>query len=852
MKKLFILFIVLLLFMGTAQSVQAHPADMIFHNIEITIQDQRLNIDWELIPGPILVSAFWNNADINRDETISKEEANAWASTQISNLEIKFNDQSLQPYFETVQWPQDLNALQLGDETIHILCHVERFSEFTGENVISITNFFEENISLNWFSITSKSSSLHITSPQQNKNLLTFNLIKKSSGIETSPDKTQVLLSNWDSSTPSISGTVGDTQKEIKTQGSETTKILNNLLKADQLSVGLFLIALLTSLALGGLHALTPGHGKTIVAAYLIGSGGTTFQAIILGVIVTITHTGSVIILGLIAMLASRYILPTDLFPWLELISGLLIIVLGGKLLMDRWREWRKAASEIKETSLKKGQILATKEDLGSSGRSKITIDEPITEFGPKHEHAIKIKPGSEVSWRDIIVLGVSGGLVPCPDAIAILLIAVALNRMAFGMSLIVAFSAGLAVILIAIGLMIVQGRRLFQKLNAITRMAYSIPILSATLVFLLGIFVSFNALDKFNFLEKKQSNETSDPAAITNNLEAFDLSTASILFMKSDSENRYQLYQMKYATKEEIALTHAPAGIQDYVLSPDHSQILYTSFNEEGGYDLWLTDLKNENKEKIIECQDFYCINIQWSSNGERIYFEKNEFPSESNPLGLPGIWWIDLETRKDYNFFEESQLYAYGLRLSADENWVSFISSGSGEVQFYNVETQENFSLVTRAGRPITWHPGNQSFLFTDIDEREDRFLTVLLLYDLKTLEATRITGDLEEDNWANWSADGQNLALTRRLFDNSGNLSLGDYIFVKYPDQKDAAQITNQENFIHGKPNWSPDNAYLLYHRYPLKVANANAEICLLNISTGELEVLVDHASQPVWLP
>ena len=104
---------------------------------------------------------------------------------------------------------------------------------------------------------------------------------------------------------------------------------------------GFYALALVVALALGALHALTPGHGKTVVAAYLVGSHGTNLHAVSLGAVTTLTHTGSVLLLGLVALLASRFIVPNDLFPLLEVASGVLIILLGANLLYRRWYEYR-------------------------------------------------------------------------------------------------------------------------------------------------------------------------------------------------------------------------------------------------------------------------------------------------------------------------------------------------------------------------------------------------------------------------------------------------------------------------------------------------------------------------------
>ena len=103
------------------------------------------------------------------------------------------------------------------------------------------------------------------------------------------------------------------------------------------LTFQLTLIALVVSFVLGGLHALTPGHGKAVVAAYLVGSKGRVIDAVFLGVVVTFTHTFSVIALGIIMLVAESYLVPEDIVPWLSLFSGILIAGIGAWLLTQKY-----------------------------------------------------------------------------------------------------------------------------------------------------------------------------------------------------------------------------------------------------------------------------------------------------------------------------------------------------------------------------------------------------------------------------------------------------------------------------------------------------------------------------------
>ncbi len=113
---------------------------------------------------------------------------------------------------------------------------------------------------------------------------------------------------------------------------------ISDLIQGSNFSPWLILLGLAISFGVGAVHALTPGHGKGIIAAYMVGERGKLSHALTLAGTMTVTHTSSVVVLGLIALLASRVIMPQVLTPWLSLLSGVLILVVGGSLLLQRCR----------------------------------------------------------------------------------------------------------------------------------------------------------------------------------------------------------------------------------------------------------------------------------------------------------------------------------------------------------------------------------------------------------------------------------------------------------------------------------------------------------------------------------
>jgi ABC-type nickel/cobalt efflux system permease component RcnA len=247
------------------------------------------------------------------------------------------------------------------------------------------------------------------------------------------------------------------------------------LVSAKELSYPVMMLSLLVAMFLGAGHALTPGHGKTVVAAYLVGSRGTAKHAVFLGLTVTATHTAGVFALGFIAMFASKYILPGDLYPWLSLVSGLIVVFIGVSLLTTRIRgAWGNHRHD-------------------GYGHSHVHTDgEGDHVHGPgTHSHLPPGADGSPVTWKKLTALGISGGLLPCPSALVVLLSAIALGRIAFGLLLIVAFSAGLAGVLTGIGLLMVHAKRLFERFSTTGPLVRWLPVFSAAVVSVIGIVMS-------------------------------------------------------------------------------------------------------------------------------------------------------------------------------------------------------------------------------------------------------------------------------------------------------------------------------------------------------------------------
>ena len=259
---------------------------------------------------------------------------------------------------------------------------------------------------------------------------------------------------------------------------------LSRLLHRGDIGLGLMLVGMAVAFGLGCMHALSPGHGKTIVAAYLVGSRGTFKHAIFLGGMVTFTHTISVFFLGLVTLFLSKYVVPEKIFPVLGAISGLSIVWIGGMMLYKRARKLRHA------------QHRHSPAHAHGHDHSHAHSHDHSDAHGHDHEHGPHTHshvPEGDITLGSLIALGASGGLVPCPSALVLLLSSIALGRIGLGLMLLIAFSSGLAVVLMGIGVLVLYAKHFLpdsQKTAA--HPAFKIiPVVSAALIVCIGLLMT-------------------------------------------------------------------------------------------------------------------------------------------------------------------------------------------------------------------------------------------------------------------------------------------------------------------------------------------------------------------------
>ena len=281
-----------------------------------------------------------------------------------------------------------------------------------------------------------------------------------SSPLDVSSAEATVALGSADAPAPTIDGT----EAPAHVGGG-----FESLIERGDVSIGTLLLALAIAAFWGAAHALTPGHGKAMVAAYLVGTKGRPRDAFLLGGTVTVTHTAGVFALGFVTLGLSAFIVPEQLYPWLTLVSGVLVVVVGASVLRQRLR-------------------------------SRAHHHDHHHDHGHDHDHfehadAHDDHHDDELTSKGILGVGVAAGLLPCPSALVVLLSAIALHRIGLGLALIVAFSLGLAATITAIGLVAVLARRTFGRLSLEGRLVRALPAVSAGLIGAVGLLITARAI---------------------------------------------------------------------------------------------------------------------------------------------------------------------------------------------------------------------------------------------------------------------------------------------------------------------------------------------------------------------
>ncbi len=480
-----------------ATPASAHPLGNFTVNQHAGLRLSPDRVTVQLVVDMAEIPAFQTRSEIDadRDKAVSPEEAAGYRQRACSELadgiDLRLEDEPL-PVTVT---SSDLGFPpgEAGLATLRLTCELDTRSTWEGSARLDFTNRNFTN-RVGWREITAVGHGVRLAAsdvPTRSSSdvltkypgdLLSSPLDQREAQLQLVAAADALALRADESATP-----VDGTAAPVGRSTDDLTAAFTGLVAQHRLTLGFGLLALVAAIALGAVHALAPGHGKTVMAAYLVGERGSLRQAALLGLTVTSTHTAGVLLLGVL-LSGSTALAPERTYPWLGLASGALLAAVGLSLLVRAWRH-RSGGLAALASAHHHGRA----HHHGPHGHQHDDHDQDVA----PHAHSHQVQP--PVSRKALMVMGAAGGLVPSPSALVVLLGAIALGRTWFGIGLVLGYGVGMALTLVAAGFLIVRARAtLDRRLGGragMARLTRALPVMTASFVVIAGVGLAARAL---------------------------------------------------------------------------------------------------------------------------------------------------------------------------------------------------------------------------------------------------------------------------------------------------------------------------------------------------------------------
>ncbi|MGL5080435.1 MAG: nickel/cobalt transporter [Microcoleaceae cyanobacterium] len=513
----------------------AHPLGnfTINHYAGLEVTQGQVDIDYVLDMAEIPAFQEINQIDTNHNhqpepgETVDYPVSKCQEISSSLALQIDQQPLALALRGSTVEFPPGVGGLA----TLRLTCQFEgmmpmaedrQFVEFEDNSYSQRLGWREITVTAHQVPIQGKFTADSITRrlTEYPTDLLSSPLNQRQIAFEINPELTavqSVVQPATEPIAPSVTHSpplaIPAHQRAKQALTGRSNTMFTRLIRLEKPTLPTVLVALAIAFVWGGLHALSPGHGKTVVGAYLVGSRSNIRHALFLGLTVTLTHTAGIFALGLIVLGTSQFSLTEQLYPWLSLLSGVMVTVIGFNLLVNRlaWKLGQGSVAHVHSEHHHHHDFTHTH----SHNHSHEPNHGHAHEYNHSHSHGLghglshshdhghqhrthsHLPPGadgSSVSWSSLLALGISGGLLPCPSALVVLLSAIAVGQIGFGLALVSAFSLGLAGVLTGIGVILVYAKERFEQLSLQVPKSNLFPAVSALMMTLIGIGITTQA----------------------------------------------------------------------------------------------------------------------------------------------------------------------------------------------------------------------------------------------------------------------------------------------------------------------------------------------------------------------
>jgi ABC-type nickel/cobalt efflux system permease component RcnA len=485
---------------GWAGVSDAHPLGNFTVNTYsgLTIGPNRVSVDFVLDMAEIPAFQAKQTLGVSGSEPVGQEKAQAFRSREcdviLARVSLRADDHpvALRVASTSLAFPPG----QAGLTTLRLTCSLLGTTDRSTRLVYRSDNFTDR---VGWREITAVGDRMTLVGSDVPASSISARLTAYPADLLLTPlDQRQASMTLRAggaalSSSPAVAAAPGPTSP-LPRGVDQATQAFTSFVGRQHFSLPFALVAVLLSGLLGAIHALAPGHGKTVMAAYLVGQRGSFRQAAMIALTVTLTHTAGVLLLG-IAISTSLIIAPERLYPWLGLASGIMLLAIGLSVLIRVLR--------LRSHHHRGGEDRGHGHDHGEGAVATIVESkvhaQPHFYGGRRHSHG-PLGGHQPVTWSNLLAMGFVGGFLPSPSAVVVLLGAIALGRSWFGVLLVVAYGAGMAATLTGAGLLLLHARdaldRRFTRIREswLAHLSRLLPIGTAVVIIGVGAYLSLRA----------------------------------------------------------------------------------------------------------------------------------------------------------------------------------------------------------------------------------------------------------------------------------------------------------------------------------------------------------------------
>jgi len=298
--------------------------------------------------------------------------------------------------------------------------------------------------------------------------------------------------------------------------------------------------------------------------------------------------------------------------------------------------------------------------------------------------------------------------------------------------------------------------------------------------------------------------------------------------------------------------LTRTGGRVFDYSVAPDGSRIIYSQINDQSGIDLWLMDSAGADQQLLVLCGQDRCTGSDWSPDGDRVVYSREEVGAGTNPRpGPPRVWTMAVGSGQTAPLFQDSQILGHSPSWSPDGQRLAAFDGNAGGIRVLDIETGEQQVLSSQLGQVGEWSPDGQRMLFTAMRLVGEGAFTEVLLADFTTRELKPVIGP--EAGYVDagvpaWSPTDDWIVLGVRR----GTDSPARELWLMRPDAGEARPIASESGFTYGGYSWDPAGSAVVFQRFPLGTPDARPDVLVWDMARQSVAVFAQDAWLARWLP